>query len=343
MKKAAALVVLIGSLVLLRANETPWLKLGEPGLHVSPVSAATPTPTPQSLTNTQKLSLSPSTPVGTQVSVSDGFVVSGVNTGPLDFPPNGLFASLNVTVNGKPSYEAKFPTDNATTLHYFFFYSTDQVAWIFSDAATEGLGDEIAAVTGNENFPWLATWTDQGFDGNPSFVPPPILQQLATPDTTLNGVFVDTVGLFQEAGMNSGKSYYQQINTSINAGPLDRAISNDGSRWDRFNSSSSQEHTSNNPSKPWDGTGWTNVFTPVSLTSRNGLTRGGVTYYVPAGIDHLQNNRFLYRDLAGVAPDIAWDGTKWTDGTHNGSGNTAFPDIGTEDPVASEANWSVVP
>lgn len=79
-----------------------------------------------------------------------------------------------------------------------------------------------------------------------------------------------------------------------------------------------------------------------SLLSQIAVTLGKDGGRVVRSVNNATNGRNKYSDVLAVAADITWDGVKWTNGTTNGSGNTAFPDIGTADPVASEANWTVV-
>lgn len=97
--------------------------------------------------------------------------------------------------------------------------------------------------------------------------------------------------------------------------------------------------------------GWFNAGddSPASITVTSvtngqlaaGIKFGSTVYSTAAPI----NGRNTYHDVLDVAPDFTFNGTIWTDDTHNGTGTPAFPwnvtgITITQDDVASEANWS---
>lgn len=92
--------------------------------------------------------------------------------------------------------------------------------------------------------------------------------------------------------------------------------------------------------KGWyDATNDSPASITVSSVSQGDIDAGNKLGSVVRSVNGATNGRNKFTDVLAVATDLTWDGTKWTDGATNGSTNTATPDIGTSDPVASEANW----
>lgn len=149
-------------------------------------SASTP---PPDVTNAQKLSLSPSTPVGTKVSVSDGVFVSGAGYERV----NTLFITDGMS-NGKPYYETANNSDDNSNV---------QLAWLSADDLSDGSGlpgwqfydvttDNVYLSHDDVAFPWLVTtWinANAGVDPKPILTHPAI-QQLMAPSAAQSGVFV---------------------------------------------------------------------------------------------------------------------------------------------------------
>lgn len=303
----------------------------------------------QSLTNAQKLALDPvTTPIGKQVSVTDGFVVSGAGTTSFnDF----YFASG--TSGGRTRYE---PLSYGSTGNECLWNGAS--SWILSSFY---YSDNVAE-------PWLGTWTKDS-DGDPP-VPTlthPAIQQLTAPSTAQGGVFVSggtQDGVYTKRGQWNSKDYFVLLGVHDGGDPPDSAgsigwilnslgdfgIGPETPSWIFFDAGFSPLYYSlSNVATPDLATNWKNASddSPASITVASvtvgqlvsGWKLGSVVYQVNGA----QNGRNLLSDVLGVAPSIGWDTTKWTNGTTNGSGNTAFPDIGTADPVASESNWGPVP
>lgn len=136
------------------------------GVYFRIASAAVPSPTPQSLTNAQKLSLPANTPVGTRVQVTDGFVVLSF------FDENGFYAPFDV-VNGKTRWKwVEGPDEYGTD----WFFTYDGAQWTY--AAGEDTQDWFDP--GNEDNPWSA-YRNEHLQGD-GYLTHPAVQQLTVAD-----------------------------------------------------------------------------------------------------------------------------------------------------------------
>jgi hypothetical protein len=127
--------------------------------------------TVQSLTNAQKLSLPSSTSVGTQVSVTDGFKVSGAGA--------GFYCDSGTTANSKPVYFLTGATPNDAITNSVS-WDLDSLSWIIWDQYGS---DPVASANQDVAFPWLATF-------DTATLTHPAIQTLMTPSTSQGGVFV---------------------------------------------------------------------------------------------------------------------------------------------------------
>lgn len=100
------------------------------------------------LTNAEKLELPIDTPVGTQVRVMDGFILSGAG-------PNGLWVQ-DGTMNGRPTYASAEPSGS------IFYW--DMVRWVLT---VENDGGITQAADGSEEYPWLASWSSINLQEHP--------------------------------------------------------------------------------------------------------------------------------------------------------------------------------
>jgi hypothetical protein len=305
----------------------------------------------QSLTNAQKLSLSPSTSVGTQVSVTDGFVVSGAGA------DVNYFWFKNGTNNSKPVYT----TVNggvlqwANLLDHWEWYDTtiSDVNYVSYDAVA---------------FPWLVTtWS---VDVGPTPVPiltHPAIQTLTAPSTAQGGVFVsggtqDGNGIYVYTDVDFvGYSRIGQSDTSSSSHGIEQA----GGRWKIYGvdgaGGDSLYYSTSAVATPDLASNWKNAAddTAASITVTS-VTQGeldaGVTV-VRTGPDAGIFQRYLASDLAfthykGVvvtANEMACDGTHWLLPSEDASADCpAFPwqanwtarsATVTRNNVAAEANW----
>jgi hypothetical protein len=134
------------------------------------------------VTNTEKLQLATSTPIGQKVKVNDGFILSGG----AELAKTVAFWAAAGTYNGKPRY-VRSDSDVDTTV----------IRWIggkWNIAEVDGNGLEYDS-TEDTDFPWQVTvWKDFNngdivADPQPLFTYPAI-QQLSAPSTAQGGVFV---------------------------------------------------------------------------------------------------------------------------------------------------------
>lgn len=312
-----------------------------------------------SLLNAQKLSLPANTPVGTRVQVTDGFAVSGNS-----YPSIDGFVRQIGTSNGKAKY-ANFGSGDFQIFVEWVDYLGNGLGWYFYN------GNDGAGYFSDEDVaePWLVTvWEERNFSGAITLTPPAV-QELTAPSTAQGGVFVPEFGIFTKRGMSNGKDYFKLLGTPDDNDTLgevvwyaslgDVGLTVPGAGWvvhdidgnSNYYSTSAVATPDLVPNTSGAG-GWKNSFddSPASIVVTS-LTVGqiaaglkvGSTFYAATTSTNWRNG---YHDVLGVAADYTFDGTKWTNGTTNGSGNTAFPwdgGIGTRDDVCSETNWEVSP
>jgi hypothetical protein len=311
----------------------------------------------QTLTNAQKLSLPANTAVGTQVKVSDGFVVSGSDA--TSFVLTGFWFQTG-TQSGKPTY-GKVGQDSAFSSAYYELGSN----WWLDNENSVGA---INAASGSEDYPWLADWSVSG----DIVLTYPAVQQLTAPSSAQGGVFVSggtQNGIYTKRGTHASKSYFNligfpdddgsnvfayaflwttDINIAFGIGPSSPGFiiaSADGSLLYYSLSAVATPDLASN---------WKNASddSPASITVTSasagqiaaGMKFGSVFYAVATPV----NGRNAYHDVLSVAPDFTFNGTIWTDGTHNGTGAPAFPwDVTgisiVRDDVCAEPNWEIVP
>lgn len=294
-----------------------------------------------SLLNVQKLSLPANTPVGTQVSVTDGFVISGSIDASDGSDPNGLYVASGSS-NGKTKYI------QAVGIHYVEWQGS---LWILFNPNTEVDAESSEHVAE----PWLvASWDNFGI--TPPTLTHPAIQQLAAPSSAQGGIFVSggtQDGVYALGPGGFGGSSSKQIFTPLGDNDTHIYWDDDASRWYFvFQGGDPVYYSLSDVASPDLATGWKNASddSPASITVTS-LTVGqiaaglkvGSTFYATTTTT---NGRNGYHDVAGVAADYTFDGTKWSDGTTNGSGNTAFPwdgGIGERDDICSETNWQPTP
>lgn len=311
----------------------------------------------QSLLNTQKLSLPANTPVGTRVSVTDGFVV--INSGDLD---TDTFYGGNGTENSRTKYVAS---------------NGSRVAWN-PDGGDVGTwvsynpnGDVIDNTTELSDVvnPWDGTWSA-------STLTHPAVQELTAPSTAQGGVFVSDFGICKDYGtqLNGKKIFYLfGVDTSDSSNGSVAWSPDIASDWGAGPSSAGfvvvfpggdfRYYSTSAVPTPDLATNWKNASddSPASITVSS-ITQGELDAGVlvaGAGttnandvypITDVSNGKKFYSGLAHLL-NLGWF-TSWTvNGTNPSSvNNTAFPwqasfndsATVTRDDVASEANWSVV-
>lgn len=373
---------------------------------------------PQSLLNAQKLSLAANTAVGTQVSVTDGFVVSGFG----DARDGFYFPYGAPDGDGSYTYLKSLPYLGNGSDFICGYKTISGSQWNFGTDNVNYL-DGAQAADANEAFPWQADWSGST---PPLTLTHPALQQLTTTSTAQGGVFVvggtqegvyvingtqggrtnfpllgvtdarvswsidrwsvrDTEGapiyyslsdvatpdlagsdkitmvvngtIYTKRGTFNGKSYYNDVSQPDSTSHS--AIFWSSATWHITNLLGVDLDTSTSAVATPDlatfllGTAVTNVAwlnasddSPASITvttfTQGQLVSGWKLSTVVYQVNGNQNGRNLYSDVLGVAPNLGYT-TIWTDGTAEGVGNTAFPDIGTADAVASEVNWGPIP
>lgn len=296
----------------------------------------------QSLTNVQKLSLDLSTTVGSHYNISDAFQVSGFG----DARDGFYFYDVAHGGTGQSArYIKQLPFLDDGSDYYCRYNGGFWGIGFANDVFHEGDTEEVIN-------PWNSTWTTAGLT-----LTHPASQQLSAASTAITGQFVKLAGttevnaVYTKRGTSGGKDYYNQIGQaddtttySIVWGNLGGIL---GTGWGINGAGAVLDYYSLDAvSRPDQVTTWIainldQVPTVTSITQGDliaGLKRSTVVYTVNGS----QNGRSLFHDVLGVAVDIGWDGTKWTDGTNNGSGNTAIPSLaglGTKDNVAAEGNW----
>lgn len=313
---------------------------------------------PTQMLNAEKLSLSPATAVGTQVSVTDAFVLHE-NGEDYFYYTNGTEPSGGTA----PAIEKYTPTDtarvpangNLTWRWNNANDSSDGGAWGDAQGNYAGLGD--ASVTHFWDTPIEVidhTYT----------ITHPIVQVLVGPSTAQGGVFVSggtQPGIYPITDSFFGNPRYaiggdtSTYNIRKNDDPISWQIRNDAADGVIYYSLS-------DVATPDLAVNWKNASddSPASITVTSvsagdiaaGLQYGGNTYVVNGA----QNGRNLYHDVLGVEQDIGWDGGgAWQravppfDFENLNFGNVAFPWQGTPEvtitksDVAVESNWTVVP
>lgn len=304
---------------------------------------------PMALLNLQKLSLPANTAVGTQVAVTDGFVVSGdPSPSAAGVVTDGFYSPTGNSFGGKAVYY-RAPGLLGDFTNNFFVYASNH--WILTDTQDDqgDIGGE--AGVGNEANPWQADWSGVT---PPLTLTHPAIQQLAALSTAQGGVFVSggtQDGVYSKRGTNEGKDYFELLGVSDPDPTVTRSIywTADPGKWFIVFDGDPIYYSLSDVADPSLASDWRNASddSPASITvtsvTTGQLVSGWKLNDVTRVVNGNLNGRNLYSDVLGVAPNLSFNGTHWSDGTTTGTLNTAFPDIGTADPVASEANWSIVP
>lgn len=293
---------------------------------------------PLSVLNVEKLSLPLNTPLATQVAVSDSFYVSGFGDA-----SDGFWITTN---SGDSYHRALVPfLNDDSDLQCRYGYGDDSNKWAFG--SNNNGYDVVADVHGDT--PWDSTWTGVGLT-----LTHPATQQLAAASTAQGGVFVsggtqDGVWVIDQTNyFGSPRPAYVLLGTSV-ASETHNTRWNGSDRWIINIDGVPAYYSLSDVATPDLATNWKNASDdqPAAITvtsvSVGNLIAGNKLGSVIRAVNGSTNGRNKYTDVLGVAPDITWDNTKWTDGTTNGSGNTAIPDIGTADPIAAEGNWIPYP
>ncbi len=316
---------------------------------------------PQSLTNVEKLSLDPASPVGKQVSVTDAFVVTGFGDA-----RDGFYAPYD-TSNGavrfvRPGHVPDF--DNPTN-------DTPYVEWS-GGANWKIVGDTPTNDDGNGTIvgPWTSTWITEA---PAEFVlTNPAIQQLTTPSTAQGGVFVaggTQDGVYTKQGTYNSRDFFILLG-ALGIDPENNSAVTwiaDGARWTITTDGSQLYYSNSDVATPDLATNWKNASddSPADITVTSvteGLLAAG---FVMVGSDVADTNdvyvasgnaigRNSYRGLV-TSRVLAWNGSRWsadsTFATPRSSDNTSTPidavfsnsAVITRDDVASESSWEVVP
>ncbi len=336
------------------ANNPPMGMLYTPSIEV------------QSLTNAEKLSLPANTPVGTQVQVTDGFVVSGVGAA------NGFYRA-NGQSNGKDFYQ-RVPITRQDGQTYTFEWDGD-TTWYFNDPD----GGSVDTSTDDVAQPWQATFSTASTQH-------PGHQQLLTPSTAQGGVFLpvatelpNAVGIYPAQGIRNGKEFYTLVGTqpfqdndvrweSDVALTITRPgdFTSAGWVWEEIDG---YYYSLSDVATPDLATDWKNASddSPASITVTSvtqgelvaGLTVAGAgqtndtnATFAATG-DQLGRKFYTPVDHPGYDP-VGWNGVWYLgDGAYTGGAAKAFPweptdysgsppptPTATRNDVASEANWT---
>jgi hypothetical protein len=308
-----------------------------------PASASSPTTATfpfggLTLTNNQKLSLPANTAVGTEVQVTDGFVVE-----PGFFDQPGLYIASTV-YHGKPSYAYVDNPKGSGGFNWSFRYDGSQWNY-YQDDDAQDFPDNPGDVEG----PWLAEF------GQVADLTHPAVQQLAAPSTEQGGMFVPELGIYTIRGQFGGKSWYSLLGQEVSAGDA-YSVTWATDRWFIYDNAGDPLYYSlSNVTTPDLATNWKNASddSPASITVTNvtqgeldaGMVLNNVFYQVNGNA----NGRNRFSGVLGVQPNIYFNGTVWTDGTTtsddetvafiwNGAGDLA----GDRTNVCSEANWNTI-
>lgn len=337
---------------------------------------------PQSLTNAQKLSLPENTPVGKVVSVTNGFVVSGLGDS-----RDGFYFDSGTIQDGNPFYVHAGYTgaDNDWYVKHTALDNGD--GWTLGSASGSNSDTHSAIAPTFGSFPWEFSWTDS--TAGVITLTHPAIQTLTAPSTAQGGVFVaggtrDGVYPKSEAS-NAGKDYFvllgvdddptngaitwwNNINDQFGIGP-----SSAGFAIEDANGAGPIYYSNSDVATPDLASNWKNASddSPASITVTSvsvGELNAGVT--VAAAGSGAANGVFpVNGNLAGrnqfsrlgAALDLNWDapdGGIWQFGSsyYNSTDNVAFPyqatfmeqdgsapaPTVTRNDVASEANWSTL-
>jgi len=273
-----------------------------------------------SLTNAQKRSLPPNTPVGKRVQVTDGFVASGFGDA-----RDGLWIF---------SEGAYYHIDNSSGEVLGSFHDTGGGHWAWS----LGEGEPMASDDSGATNPWDSTWTGAGLT-----LTHPAVQELTAPSTEQGGVFVSggtQDGVYTDRGID-GRRYYNLL------GQPDSAPSGDGNygvSWDGVDRWTIRDETgavlyyslSDVATPDLAGTDKAAMF---DLASEEVLTMRGTL-----------NGKPYYNALGrpdGVHNDaLSWTGAAWvryqSDGTTaaTSTDDVATPDLATFDNTeVSNISW----
>jgi hypothetical protein len=302
-------------------------------------------------TNAQKLSLPTNTAVGTRVKVSDGFVVSGAGSSAAN-----KFWFRDGVWNGRNAYLFAGGSSIVADGDAVRWSGTQ---WEMGTSAT----DVLYFSTDDVLEPWLVTTWQTANGVNPlPVLTHPVVQQLAAPSSAQGGVFVSggtQDGIYVSSGIDSnfGRTNFGllgQSTVSSATDPYAFGWNGDEAKWQILDAGQFVLYYSlSDVATPDLATDWKNASddSPASITVTS-VTGGQVAAGMKFGSDFYAvttpvNGRNAYHDVLGVAPDFTFNGSIWTDGTHNGTGAPAFPwnvtgITITQDNVASETNWTNV-
>ncbi len=306
------------------------------------------------VTNVEKLSLDPATPIGQIVRVSDGFVVSGFG----DARDGFYFLLVGIDPPPDPNVFIKaypYTGDGTDTRAY-----SDGTWHIGNDA----LGYDDATSSGGTN-PWDKTYSGLTLVN-------PVVQELNAPSTAQGGVFVagGTIdGGYSKRGTINSRDYFNLLGAPDNNGfsQCDWEPSGvKGAGWYFFDADSNPIYYSlSDVATPDLATNWKNASddSPASITvtsvTEGELAAGIIIPGATAVINGNTNGRRAYISIHGGETNgiTSWDPAlnhgdgvwicTFTPGEIN-FGNVAFPWQGTpvsdttiRDDVASESNWEV--
>lgn len=308
---------------------------------------------PQSVTNVEKLSLDPSTAVGTQVSVSDGFVVSGFG-------------------DARDGFYFPSPADSTIFIQRLPFLGDGTDTRAYSDG-TWHIGDDNNGYTdadssGGAN-PWDTTYAGLTLTH-------PAIQALQSPSSVQGGVFVAggvVDGVYSARGLANSKEYYDLVGTgsygdNVNGGNSEVnwqsdlhaigivgvfqpgwVISDDGGNPIYYSTSvvATPDLASNWKNASDDSDASITVTSVAAGQIAAGIKTDTDTFVVNGSL----NGRLSYSEVTAGVKTFSWSlnhGVEWEDetATNVNGGNVAFPFDGTpevtltRDDVASEQSWT---
>lgn len=275
-----------------------------------PVSASGP----QSLTNVEKLSLPLATALGTQVSVSDGFYVSGFGDS-----RDGLWIPNGIS-NGDVRYVPAlltFVDEGVSDFCYHVSPATSGDVWRFNHN-----GESAATGDNGSANPWGDT-----YDG--LTLTHPALQQLAAASTAQGGVFVSggtQDGVYSTNGTFGGKDAFIIVGNSDPDKPA-AVIWTDSIRWivQEIETATALYYSLSDVATP-DLAGTDKVVMAYDgvAYSRNGTTLNGKPVFNKIGSSGNNHNNAISSD--GSAWNV-WDDTDTI--IDSSSDNPATPDLAT--------------